>query len=118
MLNPDMEFAAGTCDQIPYADQMFDVITVSAAYHHFPCVSAFASEAYRLLKVGGALYIAEVFYPPLFTFLCNPFVPLMKDGDVRFYSPREIMLTLEKAGFQDASHLTSGHIQLVRAAKR
>jgi len=117
LLNPTMGFIAGTCDQIPFADSMFDVITVCAAYHHFPCVNAFTIEAYRLLKNGGTLYIAEVFYPPLVRVLCNPLVPLMKDGDVRFYSPREIMHALAKAGFQSQTYTTSGHIQIVRAHK-
>lgn len=117
LLNPNMTFSVGTCDEIPYADQTFDVITVSAAYHHFPHVTRFASEAYRLLKDGGTIYIAEVFYPSLVRILCNPLVPLMKDGDVRFYSPREIIRTLGKAGFQNPTFQTRGHIQVVCATK-
>lgn len=118
LLNPEMQFATGTCDQIPFADQAFDVITVCAAYHHFPHVNRFASEAHRLLKSGGTIFIAEVYYSPLVTALCNPFVPLMKDGDVRFYTPREIIRTLSEAGFQDTAYSTNGNIQLVRATKR
>lgn len=118
LLNPDMTFCVGTCDEIPFADRMFDVITVSAAYHHFPHVARFASEAYRLLKNGGTITIAEVYYPTVVRILCNPLVPLMKDGDVRFYSPREIMLTLGKAGFQDQTFFTRENIQIVRATKR
>ncbi len=117
-LNPDMTFCVGTCDEIPFADRMFDAITVSASYHHFPHVARFASEAYRLLKNGGTITIAEVYYPAVVRILCNPLVPLMKDGDVRFYSPREIMLTLGKAGFQDQTFFTRDNIQIVRATKR
>lgn len=54
----------------------FDLITVCAAYHHFPDVKAFAAESHRLLKTEGCLYIADVYYPALVRFLCNPFVPL------------------------------------------
>ncbi len=116
--NPNMTFCVATCDEIPYVDQTFDVITVSAAYHHFPHVRRFAAEAYRLLKAGGTIYIAEVFYPTAVRILCNPLVPLMKDGDVRFYSPREIMCTLSDVGFRDAAYSTNGNIQLVHATKR
>ena len=115
--NPNMTFCVANCDEIPFADQTFDVITVSASYHHFPHVNRFASEAYRLLKDGGTLYIAEVYYPALVRILCNPLVPLMKDGDVRFYSPREILCTLGKAGFEQQTYQTQGNIQLVRATK-
>lgn len=117
-LNPDMTFCVGTCEDIPFADQTFDVITVSASYHHFPRVARFASEAFRLLKNGGTIYIAEVYYPAVVRILCNPLVPLMKDGDVRFYSPREIIRTLGNAGFQDQTVFTRDNIQVVRAAKR
>ena len=117
-LNPDMTFCVGTCDEIPFADQTFDAITVSASYHHFPHVARFASEAYRLLKNGRTITIAEVYYPAVVRILCNPLVPLMKDGDVRFYSPREIMQTLGNAGFQDQTFFTRDNIQIVRATKR
>jgi len=116
-LNPDMTFCVGPCDEIPFANQTFDAITVSASYHHFPHVARFASEAYRLLKNGGTITIAEVYYPAVVRILCNPLVPLMKDGDVRFYSPREIIRTLCKAGFQNATFQTRGHIQVVNARK-
>ena len=40
---------------IPFDDGLFDLITVCAAYHHFPDVRAFAAEAFRLLKTARAL---------------------------------------------------------------
>ena len=52
-LNPSMHFSAGSCEQIPYADNTFNVITVCAAYHHFPNVTKFCEEAYRLMKKEG-----------------------------------------------------------------
>ncbi|MCE5189715.1 MAG: methyltransferase domain-containing protein [Eubacteriales bacterium] len=117
LLNPSMQFSAGSCEHISLPDDMFDVITVCAAYHHFPFVDRFSNEAYRLLKKGGKIYIAEVYYSPFVRALCNPFVPLMKDGDVRFYSPNEIMNTLRKAGFQNQAFKTNEHIQIVSASK-
>jgi len=116
-INPDMLFLVGNCEQIPLPDQTCEVITVCAAYHHFPHVGLFSKEAYRLMKKGGSIYIADVYYPAVIRILCNPFVPLMKDGDVKFYSPAQIIRTLNKAGFLNATYTIHDHIQIVSARK-
>ncbi len=117
LLNPSMHFSTGNCEQIPYADNTFDVITVCAAYHHFPYVDNFCREAYRLIKKGGIIYIAEVYYPSVIRVICSPFIPLLNEGDVKFYSPDEIMDTLNRAGFKNQTYITSSHIQIVSACK-
>lgn len=98
--NPQMTFAAAGCEHIPFKAGQFDIITVCCAYHHFPDVQAFAKEAQRLLKPGGRLYIAEVYLPAFWRVVLNPFVPLMPDGDVRFYSANEIIRNFEPYGLK------------------
>lgn len=115
--NPSMMFSIGTCEQLPFADNIFDVITVSAAYHHFPDVAKFAKEAYRVLKANGTIYIAELFYPTILRAIGNLFIPLSSAGDVKIYSPNEIMKTLKDAGFQKADYTTNGHMQIVNACR-
>ncbi|MEA4913276.1 MAG: class I SAM-dependent methyltransferase [Christensenella sp.] len=116
-LNPDMQFSVGNCENIPLPDQTMDVITVCAAYHHFPHVDLFARESFRLMKAGGRIYIAEVYYPSAIRLLTNPFLPLLKKGDVKIYAPDAITSTLKKAGFQDTKYSIHGHIQIVSARK-
>ena len=116
-LNPDMHFSVGNCEQISLPDQSCDVITVCAAYHHFPHVDLFAREAFRLMKTGGSIYIAEVYYPSVVRLLTNPFMPLLNKGDVKTYSPTAIVSTLEKAGFHEAAYSIHDHIQIVSARK-
>ena len=116
-LCPSMEFTTASCENLPFTDKTFNVIIVCAAYHHFPDVVSFSNEVYRLLKPSGLIYIADVYYPTIVRILCNPFVPLSKAGDVKFYSPGEIKKTLRSAGFQKESHTISGHIQTVSACK-
>lgn len=65
---PDMTFQVSGCEDTSFNNQMFDVITVCAAYHHFPDVKAFSKEAYRILKPHGRLYIAEVYIHFLFAY--------------------------------------------------
>ncbi|MEL7656742.1 MAG: methyltransferase domain-containing protein [Bacillota bacterium] len=115
--NPGMTFEVAECEKTPFEDQTFDIITVCAAYHHFPDVAAFAKEARRLLRDNGKLYIADVYYPTLIRILCNPILPLSKAGDVKFYSPEEIAATFGAQGFQK-THLTrTGHIQIISFQK-
>lgn len=115
---PGMAFAVGKCSAVPFDDASADILTVSAAYHHFPDVTAFAKEAHRLLKPGGRVYIAEIYYPAAVRLLLNPFVPLLKTGDVKFYSPNAIVRTFSKCGFESNGTAVNGHIQLISMRKK
>lgn len=115
--NPDMNFEVAGCELLPFGDHIFDLVTVCAAYHHFPNVKAFAAEMDRVIKPKGCLYIADVYYPAIVRIICNPFVPLSKAGDVRFYSPKEIIRTFERAGMRQICKSISGHIQIIGLQK-
>ncbi|HOU96634.1 MAG TPA: class I SAM-dependent methyltransferase [Bacteroidales bacterium] len=114
---PDMTFQVSGCEDTSFYNQTFDVITVCAAYHHFPDVKAFAKEAYRILKTHGRLYIAEVYYPFIVRLLLNPFVPMSKAGDVKFYSPKEIKSNFEAHGFKQSRCKIEGNIQIIEMLK-
>jgi len=116
--NPGMEFRTAGCEAIPFQNDMADIIIVSAAFHHFPDVGAFAREAKRVIKPNGMLYIADMYLPSLVRFVLNPFVPLIfKDGDVKLYSPKEIAHNFERFGFEEVSVKITGNIQLVTMRK-
>jgi ubiquinone/menaquinone biosynthesis C-methylase UbiE len=115
--NPGMEFKASGCENIPFDDKTMDIITVCAAYHHFPDIAAFTREAKRILKPGGKLYIAEIYLPTFLRVMANPFVPLLKAGDVKFYSPPEIIKNLSKAGFGKHKVKIIGRVQIVSMQK-
>jgi ubiquinone/menaquinone biosynthesis C-methylase UbiE len=114
---PEFVFAVAACDKVPFGDSSMDNITVCAAYHHFPDIDGFAFEARRLLKPEGNLYIAEIYLPDVIRVIANPFVPLSKDGDVKFYSYREVEKTFSKVGFRLANRIKQGHIQIVHLRK-
>ena len=109
---PEFLFEVSPCEETPFQDRSFYTITVCAAYHHFPDVKQFAQEAYRLLKPDGRLYIAEIYYPQLLRALLNPFVPLSKAGDVKFYAPKEIEVNFKSTGFQAIGYNRVGQVQL------
>jgi len=115
--NPAMEFHVSGCDSMPFGDGVMDIITVCAAYHHFPDTAAFAQESKRVMKPNGRVYIAEIYLPLPLRLILNPFVPLSSEGDVRFYSPREICMNFKQYGFEREIVKTSGHIQIVAMKK-
>jgi ubiquinone/menaquinone biosynthesis C-methylase UbiE len=117
-LNPTMTFLQAGCGALPFGNEYFDVLTVCAAYHHFPDVKGFAGEAFRVMKPGGMLYIAEVYYPPLVRALLSPLIKFSPAGDVKFYGPEEITALLESVGFRKQALSIIGHIQIVSARKQ
>ena len=111
---PEFDFVVSNCEKIPFDDYSMDVITVCAAYHHFPNVSAFASEAKRLLKPSGSLYIAEVHLPAVLRLIANFFLPLSRDGDVKFYSFNEIANTFCNVEFSLVNMIKKRHMQVIQ----
>jgi len=117
-MNPCMEFHVSGCEAIPFPNESIDIITVCAAYHHFPHVAAFANEAGRILKQSGMIYIADVFVPSFLRVILNPFVPLLcTDGDIRFYSPNEIIDNFKRFGFEELDVIISAYTQIVTMRK-
>ena len=110
---PDMTFEISSCEHTPFDNEMFDMVTVCAAYHHFQDTKAFAKELSRILKRKGLLYIADIYYPFIIRAILNPFVPLSKAGDVKFYSPKEIQSNFGEYGFESMKFKREGHIQII-----
>lgn len=111
---PKFNFIVSGCEKIPLDDISMDIVTVCAAYHHFPDVNAFALEAKRLIKPKGSLYIAEIYLPSMLRPIVNIFLPFSKDGDVKFYSHKEIVHTFSNVDFDLVRTIKKGHIQIIQ----
>ena len=112
-LNPDMKFYVSGCEKLPFSLGEIDIMTVCAAYHHFPDVDAFAKEACRVIKNNGMLYIAEINLPSIIRYICNPLIKFSKAGDVKIYSSKEIVELFESNGFRVKGIKISGIVQLI-----
>jgi SAM-dependent methyltransferase len=51
----EVDFVVGDMDALPFADETFDLVTMSAALHHSEDPNRTLQEAARVLKVGGTL---------------------------------------------------------------
>lgn len=55
--------SAADAEDLPFADDVFDLVTSRLAAHHFPRIDRFLAEAARVLRPGGALLLVDNFVP-------------------------------------------------------
>lgn len=98
--NKNITYLVSPAYPLPFDNNSMDIITVSAAFHHFEKPQQFADECMRVLTGGGTVYIGEFHYPPLIRILFNPLLPLLNAGDVKLYSEKELASFFLKSGFE------------------
>lgn len=54
-----IKFKVGDVEHLPYADDVFDIITCSHSFHHYPDKKKALTEIYRVLKREGRLMIID-----------------------------------------------------------
>lgn len=113
----DAVFKVCPADHISFADDMFDLVTVCCAFHHFSEPDAFMKEAYRVLKKNGTLAMAELSPVAIVRWIDNLIIPRMKMGDVRIYKLNELHGFFENAGFTNISHIKKGSKIIIQGIK-
>jgi ubiquinone/menaquinone biosynthesis C-methylase UbiE len=95
-------FESGAAETVPFGPEAFDGVVCRLAAHHFLSVPGFAAEAYRVLRPGGRLLIADTASPddaPEVDAWHNR-VEVLRDGShVRNYTPAEWRRFVTGAGF-------------------
>jgi ubiquinone/menaquinone biosynthesis C-methylase UbiE len=62
-LHPGIEFIEANAEQLPFADDAFDVVLVNFAIHHFARPDVVCTEIRRVLKPGGQFVFAGPIEP-------------------------------------------------------
>ena len=97
----NVSFIQGDALNLPFPNQTFGTVTCRIAPHHFPNVSQFIKEAFRVLKDNGLFILVDNVAPELdeYDHFYN-FVEKKRDpSHVRAYKKSEWIAYLEKEGF-------------------
>ena len=114
--NPGMKIQVARSEDTPFEDDFFDVVFVCMAYHHFSDKDGFASEAKRILKPRGRLYIADPYFPAAVRAAVNVFFRLMRVAGA-IYAPQKIHEDFAAKGFTPDGFIKNGYAQLVMLKK-
>ncbi len=120
----NVEPAKGEAGNLPFADSSFDLVTCRLAAHHFPDVSAFVAESFRVLKPSGFFALVDNVSPdekmlPLATpaealnaaRAFNTYEKTRDPSHARAMSLEEWLALMSKAGFTAiTSELLDQHI--------
>lgn len=102
LVNVSVEVA--DAEDLPFADEAFDLVTCRIAPHHFPRVDAFAREVFRVLSPGGTFVLIDSTVPDgkMGAFF-NRFEKLRDPSHVRSLTIDEWTRLLEDTGFTVAA---------------
>jgi ubiquinone/menaquinone biosynthesis C-methylase UbiE len=113
---PDMDIRQSTCENIPFGDSTFHIITACMAYHHFSDQEGFAREAARILKTGGYLYIADPRLHFIIRKAINGLLNVLKVMG-HFSTVQETADRFIKYGFVLSGSFEKGYVQIVELKK-
>ena len=89
-----IKFICGDCENLPFADNSFDVITCSMSFHHYPHPVDFFRSCKRVLRPGGRMIIRDMTANAFMRFFINkielPFCNLIGKGDVACYGRKDL----------------------------
>lgn len=101
---------------LPFADNSFDYLTISDALHHFREVEPALSEALRVLKPGGKLYILE--FDPTTTFTkAIIFFEKLAGEPVNFFRPQKLTEMLAENQLQIEHQYLNKSLYILSAKK-
>ena len=99
-------FVAGDCENLPFADDSFDVVTCSMSFHHYPNPEKFFVSLHRVLRPGGRLILRDMASSSrLFMWFMNHIEILivnkvLRRGDVHVYSKTDIQKLCDASGMK------------------
>ncbi len=114
--NQQVKFELAEGADLPFADQTFDYITISDALHHFRQVETALSEAGRVLKPGGKLYILE-FDPTTFFTKVIIFFEKLVGEPVNFFKAQKLAEMTAETGLKTESEYLNKSLYILSARK-
>ncbi|MCM1542423.1 MAG: methyltransferase domain-containing protein, partial [Blautia sp.] len=101
-----IRFVAGDCENLPFPDSSFDVVTCSMSFHHYPEPEQFFRSLRRVLRPGGRLVLRDMASgSSMVMWLVNhiemPIInKIMRKGDVHAYTRADIQRLCDVSGLK------------------
>ena len=112
-LGTTANLSIGDAENLPYADNTFDLVCCVESFHHYPNPKKALSEINRVLKNGGLFLLCDTWTRSPIRQILNFFIRFSSDGDVHIYSENEISKLLKVTGFEMVSwNLITNHAYL------
>lgn len=96
----NFHFIKSNAESIPLDDNLFDIIICTNSFHHYLHPDKALKEMYRLLKVGGKIYILDPTADIWIIKIIDKLAKLLGHGHVKFYSTKEFKKLIVGAGLK------------------
>jgi len=104
--NENFHFIKANAESIPLNDNFFDIIICTNSFHHYFDPDKALKEMYRLLKIGGRVYILDPTADTWITKIIDKLAILFGHGHLKFYSSKEFKEFIIGAGLKYEGHKT------------
>ena len=112
-LKSTVELSVGDAENLPYADNSFDLVCCVESFHHYPDPAKALSEIKRVLKKDGIFLLCDTWAKSPLRQVLNIFIRFSNDGDVHIYSKNEVNKLLTGVGLNSISwELITNHAYL------
>lgn len=101
-----VQFVSGDCENLPFAENSFDVVTCSMSFHHYPNPENFFRSLHRVLRPGGRLILRDMASKSksMMWFFNHIEIPvlrtLLRKGDVHVYTQEDIQKLCRISGLK------------------
>ncbi|MBR6697066.1 MAG: methyltransferase domain-containing protein [Lachnospiraceae bacterium] len=103
--------------ELEYKDDFFDVVTLCLGANELEDMDAFIQEAYRVLKPGGFIYIAEPHTNSFINYAIEKAEKLTKKDIYKLYTAETLVKKLSTNGLKCTGILERGVVQIIAARK-
>lgn len=110
-------FVLGDAENLPFADESFDLVYCNDSFHHYPHPQAVLLEMNRVLKPGGTLLIGDCYEKGIARWIMNIFMRFSSEGDVKIYSKNEMYVLMSECFHELRWYKVDGKSFIIKGKK-